>query len=784
MKKNSMTGAKKLLREAKKTQVDREREGLYPPNEIDAIKLLQSLQVHQIELEMQNEELKRISSDFEAAKLKYMNLYELAPVGYFTLAPNSTIRQTNLTGAKIFGEGRTKLLGKRFDLFIAIDDRPTFRAMLFRAFENRTKEIADVRLLISSTQKVYLHLETFCPEVEEECLLIATDITDLKLTENILRESELRFANLFEKAPLGYQSLDINGYFIEVNEAWLETLGYKREEVIGKWFGDFLAPDFVEAFREHFPIFKSQGSTQMEFEMIHKSGEHRTITFEGRIGYNLDGSFDKTHCILQDISERRRGEKELRDSESKYRLISENTTDVIWVFNLSKNKFSYVSPSIYNLMGYTQEEALDKNMEDMILEESKSAQNDLIKFRVDQLVEYPQALNYYVTDIQQQPCKNGELIWVEISSKYYFNSDGEVEIVGVTRNIDNRKNAEKDMVYLSYHDHLTGLYNRRYYEEELNRLDTERNLPISLIMADVNGLKLTNDAFGHKAEDLLLKKIAEVLKSKCRADEIVARIGGDEFVILLPHTDINVACKLVERITSAISKEEMDNSVISASFGTATKETMSQDMYEIFRLAEEDMYRHKLSESSSIRSKTINLIMSSLFEKNEREMHHSKRVSKLCEMIAVKLNFNQENVNRLGLAGLMHDIGKIGVSETILNKSDKLTDEEWNEVRRHSEVGYRILSSVNEFSEIANFVLEHHEKWDGTGYPKGLKGEEISIEARIISLADSYDAMTSERTYKNQLNKKEAIAEIKRCSGSQYDPIISKLFVEYLLEES
>jgi len=184
-----------------------------------------------------------------------------------------------------------------------------------------------------------------------------------------------------------------------------------------------------------------------------------------------------------------------------------------------------------------------------------------------------------------------------------------------------------------------------------------------------------------------------------------------------------------------------------------------------------------------MRSKTIDLIMNSLYIKSHREMLHSKRVSELCEAIATKMNFKKDDINRLRIAGLMHDIGKIGIPDQLLNEMGKLEGDKWNEMERHSEIGYRILSSVNEFSEIADYVLEHHERWDGKGYPGGIKGEEISLQARIIAIADSYDAMISDRTYWKRLNEKEAIDEIRKSSGRQFDPEIVKIFIEKVLGE-
>jgi HD-GYP domain-containing protein (c-di-GMP phosphodiesterase class II) len=184
-----------------------------------------------------------------------------------------------------------------------------------------------------------------------------------------------------------------------------------------------------------------------------------------------------------------------------------------------------------------------------------------------------------------------------------------------------------------------------------------------------------------------------------------------------------------------------------------------------------------------MRSKMIDLIMSTLHEKNPRELLHADRVSEIAVAIADKMLLKNDDVNQIGIAGRMHDIGKIGVDDFALNSKRKLNKEEWKEIQRHSEIGYRILISAVEFSEIATFVLEHHERWDGQGYPKGLKRENISVQARIIAVADSYDAMTRERTYKAILNKEEAAVEIQRCSGTQFDPAIVKIFLEQVLKD-
>jgi diguanylate cyclase (GGDEF)-like protein len=354
---------------------------------------------------------------------------------------------------------------------------------------------------------------------------------------------------------------------------------------------------------------------------------------------------------------------------------------------------------------------------------------------------------------------------------------------GIYADISQRKKAEKEILFINYHDQLTGLYNRRFFEEELKRIDIERNLPISLIMADVNGLKLINDAFGHAYGDMLLIKTGELIKNECRQDEIIARLGGDEFVILLPKTSPEEAEKITKRIKESSSGIKLQSMELSISFGWATKSHIIQDINETLKNAEDYMYRHKLFESPSIRGKTVKAIINSLHEKNKREEQHSRRVSYLCEAIGIAMEQNESGLKELKTVGLLHDIGKIAIDEKILNKPDRLTNEEWSDMKRHPEIGYRILSSVNDMAELAEFVLAHHERWDGKGYPKGLKGKEIPLQARIIMVADTFDAMTSARPYRSPLSDETAINEIKKNSGTQFDPEIVRVFIEKVMNK-
>jgi len=432
------------------------------------------------------------------------------------------------------------------------------------------------------------------------------------------------------------------------------------------------------------------------------------------------------------------------------------------------------------ITGWAQQDAIGKPVEEVFKiydEYSREKSEDIIKKVLQSSKSHELASNTILIN------KYDLEIPIEDSAAPIFKANGQIiGVVLVFRDVSDKRQKLKNIEFLSYHDKLTELYNRRFYEEEIVRIDTGRNLPLTIAMGDLNGLKLVNDSFGHMIGDELLIKAAKAIKNGCRADDIIARLGGDEFIIILPKTNRIEAETIIERIKKNIANEKVKDLEVSIAFGHGTKDDPNQDIQEIFKIAEDDMYKQKLYESSSIRSKTVDLIKNTLYEKNEREMLHSNRVSEFCEAIAREMGFEIDEVNQIKLAGQMHDIGKIGIDDRIIDKVEKITEAEFNEIKRHSEIGFRILSSVNEFSEIAVFVLEHHERWDGKGYPKGLIGEEISIPARIIAIADSFDAMTRERTYKDTLSIEEAIVEMERCSGTQFDPVIVKVFIERVLK--
>jgi len=371
------------------------------------------------------------------------------------------------------------------------------------------------------------------------------------------------------------------------------------------------------------------------------------------------------------------------------------------------------------------------------------------------------------------------------SSRIVSNLTGELVAINDELRMQNivLTNAYKKIEHLTFHDSLTSCYNRAYFDNLINNKTLADKLPVSIIMADMNNLKLINDAFGHLKGDQLIKDAANYLIENFRDDDMVIRWGGDEFLIIMPNTGYKTAQNLVPRVGGKEFKVSSDFLKPHMAVGLSTLEYEDDSIYESIKTAENRMYRNKMMDNKSYRSSIVDSLTNSLLEKDYESMKHTQRVADIVTKIADRMDMTVAEKDELLLLAKLHDIGKVAVPENILMKTERLTDEEWATVKKHPLTGYNICKTIPELVTIAESILAHHEWWNGEGYPQGLKYKEIPLSARIISIADAYDVMTNSRSYSNAISHEEAIEELRMFSGTQFDPNLLKIFVNYCADD-
>ncbi len=594
--------------------------------------------------------------------------------------------------------------------------------------------------------------------------------------EQLLRNNEEKYRMIVDNSPLGIIYYGNDGIIKECNDIFVNIIGSSRKQLIGLNMLKLPDEKMVSLLME------SLLGKQMVYE-----GEYAAVTSNKIIPIRLlfspiineDNKVDGGIGIVENITERRKMEREIFREKEKLQTTLLSIGDGV-IATCRQGRIEIMNSVAEEITGWTAEESVGRDFSEVfkIIDEKTRKECESPVELVMQKGE--------IIELKAQTiliAKDNTEIAIEDSAAPIKDENGMITgVVVVFRDYTEKREKQKEILFLSYYDQLTEVYNRRFFEEEVKRLDTPRNYPITFAMLDVNGLKLMNDAFGHSAGDEVLKKVAASIKNACRADDIIARIGGDEFAMILPKTTFQDADDILKRIMNTINTQTVKEINLSVSYGADTKKTKHERFEDVFNRAEDIMYKRKLHESKAIRHNTIEVILDTLYEKSIREKEHSQRVSDLCGQFARVLNMDKEDIDEIVEMGLLHDIGKITIDLNLLDKAERLYYDESIEMEKHSEAGYHILKSLNEYSAISEYVLSHHERWDGSGYPQGLKGEDIPVNARILAIADSYEAMISERPYKSILTQREAIEEIKLLAGTQYDPKLAIIFIENVIK--
>ncbi|HMM21734.1 MAG TPA: PAS domain S-box protein [Selenomonadales bacterium] len=610
---------------------------------------------------------------------------------------------------------------------------------------------------------------------------------------------------------MDFSSPNRQGSFWDLNDVACEKLGYTREELLALGPVALLAQETTARLPQLIHKLLRERAVLEQCVLVAKDGSHvyvelhiHLLRFRGqriafgiardisdrlqvetawrnmlhdlemRISQRTTELMETNRELQSEILERVKTEQELADKEQRLRLVTDNMLDLVAQVD-SAGRVQYLSPSCKSMLGYEPSALLGSSVRQYIHEVDLAS----IRAACEQVL----LTGSPVTAECRVRHARGHWLWIEGVGQKVVDQEGRrVTIVATCRDVTNRRRMEQQLKFQAVRDPVTGLHNRTYFELEMGRMADGALQPAGLIICDLDGLKYVNDTLGHDAGDNLLATAADILRDCFGKNEIIARIGGDEFAIILPKADEVRMSHSRSRIRAAIAayNNKRPKIPLNVSIGSAlTGESISIDG--LFKAADNSMYREKLHSQQSSRSSVVHALKKALEVRDYVTEGHANRLRDLTVHLAKICGLPDYRLTDLRLFAEFHDIGKVGIPDQILFKPGPLTKAEVAIMHSHCEIGHRIAISSPDLEPIADWILMHHEWWNGKGYPNSVKGQQIPIECRILSIADAYDAMTNDRPYRKALTHSQALAEILRCSGEQFDPELVERFA-YMLK--
>jgi diguanylate cyclase (GGDEF)-like protein len=624
-------------------------------------------------------------------------------------------------------------------------------------------------------------------EVYQTELEIQND--ELRSAQQELSRLHREYEDLYEFAPCGYITVDPKGLITRCNLSGVSLLGCVRSNLKYKALSGFVSR---QSQKDYFAALKRAGETgELQSEELKLVGENRaSLWARCDICADLaeDGGVAQWRLSLMDITDKVVAQQGLQESKRELTAIYENAPLIMLVVDRDL-RIRKVNRFAIRYFGLHADKLTRRPLGEVLscgchADDPRGCgfglkcEHCVLRNALRHTFETGRNTDQAEASLQVRGQGQDSELSCLVSSSLIPRNGENLALMTII-DITERVRMENKLRYASFHDSLTGLYNRNFFQEEMNRLQNDRRESMGLLLCDLDGMKFVNDTLGHAKGDEMIKRAAEILRENFRASDIIARIGGDEFAIFVPDVDEAEAERLAQRLKrSAEENNRLDPGVpISLSMGYTVNREQPADMEVLFREADNRMYWDKIQREQSARSLIVQTLMRAMEARDFINEGHCQRLQELMEPLARSMGLSEEFIANLRLLARYHDVGKLAVPDRILFKPGPLSHLEKREMQQHSEVGSRIAKAVPEMTAISDWILKHHERWDGTGYPLGLSGDDIPLACRILALAEAYDAMVNDRPSGKAIPPEDALEQIRQHAGGQFDPVLTEKFI-------